>query len=144
MSSPVKFLPCCLLFLMMAVPAAHAETLKVRIVGLKDSAGQVEVMVWKDAAGFPTDARTTVARKRVRVSGQVAEVTIGTLPRGVYAVAAYQDLNGNGEMDRSIFGWPVEPVGASRGARGRMGPPRFQDAAFELKEPVQEIEIKVK
>ncbi|MCM0084409.1 DUF2141 domain-containing protein [Geomonas sp. Red32] len=144
MSSPVKFLPCCLLLLAIAVPAAYAETLKVRIAGLKDSAGEVVVMVWKDAAGFPSDTKTAVAHKRVRVTGTAAEVTIGNLPRGVYAVAAYQDLNSNGEMDRSVFGWPVEPVGASRGAKGRMGPPRFRDAAFELKEPVQEIEIKVK
>jgi uncharacterized protein (DUF2141 family) len=80
----------------------------------------------------------------VPVTGAQMEVSFTGLPKGRYAVAAYQDLNSNGSLDRSLLGWPTEPVGASNGATGMVGPPRFRDAAFELKQATQLIEVKLK
>ena len=51
---------------------------------------------------------------------------------GRYALSAYHDRNGNGKLDVGAFGIPNEPFGFSRNARGKMGPPAFDDAAFEV------------
>jgi len=50
---------------------------------------------------------------------------------GVYAAAAFQDLNGNGRLDRTPIGLPLEPYAFSNGV-GRSAPPRFARAAFRV------------
>lgn len=121
--------------------AAGAETLTVKISGLHKPFGTLRVMVWKEPAGFPTQPEKAVAQKSAPVSGPELEVTFPGLSRGSYAVAGYHDQNNNGTLDRSLLGWPVEPIAASNGARGLMGPPSFSDAAFELKQAAQTIQL---
>jgi uncharacterized protein (DUF2141 family) len=122
-------------------PPAHAETLIVKLSGMRATAGVVRVMLWKDSAGFPTRPEKAFAHKAIPVTGTELELSFTGLPRGIYAAAAYQDENNNGKLDRSFLGWPVEPTAASNGARGTVGPPGFSDAAFELKQAVQTIQL---
>lgn len=56
---------------------------------------------------------------------------IDTLEPGRYAVAVYVDRNGNGKLDRGMFGKPTEPYGFSNGG-GMFGPPDFADALIEV------------
>ena len=123
---------------------AEAETLTVKLSGLRGRTGVVRVMLWKDAAGFPTKLEKAIATRSAAVAGPDSEVSFAGLQRGSYAAAAYVDENNNGILDRSIFGWPVEPVAASNGARGRIGPPSFSDAVFELKQAAQTIQLSFK
>jgi uncharacterized protein (DUF2141 family) len=122
---------------------AGAETLTVKLSGMHGK-GVVRVMLWKDASGFPTQPEKAVAHKELPVTGAEAELSFSGLPRGIYAAAGYVDENNNGIMDRSLLGWPVEPIAASNGARGIVGPPSFNSAAFDLKQPAQTIELKFK
>ena len=48
-----------------------------------------------------------------------------------YAVQVVYDRNKNFKLDTNLFGAPSEPVGFSRDATGRMGPPKFADAQFQ-------------
>jgi uncharacterized protein (DUF2141 family) len=52
------------------------------------------------------------------------------VPPGEYAAQAFLDENGNGEVDRGLFGIPKEGVGFSRDARIRLSPPKWRDAVF--------------
>ena len=61
-------------------------------------------------------------------------VTHAGVPPGSWAVLAYQDENANGELDRNLIGIPSENYGFSRDARGRFGPPSFDDAAIDVKD----------
>ena len=70
--------------------------------------------------------------------------SVADLDPGVYAVAVYHDLNGNGELDRSTIGPPDEPWGFSNDARGTFGPPKFDKAAFEIAPGEVAIEIKLR
>ena len=54
------------------------------------------------------------------------------VPPGRYGVSVMHDKNANGKLDTNIVGIPTEPDGASRDARGRMGPPAFEDAAVDV------------
>jgi uncharacterized protein (DUF2141 family) len=49
---------------------------------------------------------------------------------GRYAVSVYHDENSNGKLDTNFLGIPREGVGASNNARGHMGSPKFDAAAF--------------
>ncbi len=57
-------------------------------------------------------------------------VTVPNVPAGQYAVQAFLDENGNGDVDRGMFGIPKEGVGFSRNARIGLGPPKWRDAFF--------------
>jgi uncharacterized protein (DUF2141 family) len=124
--------------------SAGAETLTVRVSGLHGSSGVLHLMLWRDAAGFPTQPERAAYQKAVAVTGAHMEVSFSGLNPGSYAAAAYQDVNGNGKLDRSIFGWPIEPTGASNGASGTVGPPKFADAVFELRPPAKVIDLNLK
>jgi len=50
--------------------------------------------------------------------------------RAEVALLAFHDENGDGEVDRALFGVPREGVGFSRDVRIRFSPPRWRDAAF--------------
>lgn len=47
------------------------------------------------------------------------------LPTGEYAARAFHDENNNGELDKGIFGQPIEGWGVSNNARGFMSAPPF-------------------
>jgi uncharacterized protein (DUF2141 family) len=54
------------------------------------------------------------------------------VPPGKYAVAFFQDLNGNQKLDTNLFGVPKEGFGFSRDAMGKLGPPSFEAAALDI------------
>ncbi len=62
----------------------------------------------------------------------VTRVRVRGVEPGTYAVLAFQDLNGNGRLDRTLFGIPTEPVGFSNDPSLRFGPPRFDVAAVTI------------
>lgn len=53
------------------------------------------------------------------------------LPPGRYAIALYQDSNGNGQLDQSRRGIPLEPVGFSSNPSLFTGKPTPGDSQFE-------------
>lgn len=53
------------------------------------------------------------------------------LPPGRYALRAFIDLNGNGELDTGALGKPVEPFAFSRAA-GAANSLRFKAAVVEV------------
>lgn len=71
-------------------------------------------------------------------------VTITGIPQGRYAAQAFQDLNGNGRIDRNFLGLPKEPVGVSNDPPFRLGPPRFADAAFDHGTAPQRISLRLR
>ncbi len=63
---------------------------------------------------------------------------------GTYALACFHDENGNGKLDTNWLGIPNEGMVASNHAKGRMGPPKFEDAKFAFTGPALELVLKVK
>jgi uncharacterized protein (DUF2141 family) len=111
--------------LLWAAPVA-AATLVVRIEGIEVGAGEVRLAVCDrsfDAAGCQ--------RVATRPAGlPVEEFVFDGLAPGRYAVAAYHDVNGNGELDTSLLGLPAEPYGftndVGRHRRPEIGPALVQ------------------
>jgi uncharacterized protein (DUF2141 family) len=57
---------------------------------------------------------------------------ISDIDGGSYAIAAFQDEDGDGALSRNIVGMPAEKYGFSNHARGYFGPPDFKDAVFQI------------
>lgn len=57
-------------------------------------------------------------------------VVVPNVPPGRYASQVFHDRNGNGKIDRGLFGIPKEPVGFSNDAPTHMAPPKWDAAVF--------------
>lgn len=89
---------------------------------------RVSAAIFRDAESF----RRNEDPVRVLTLNRDGRAFVVNLPAGRYAIVAWQDTDGDGKLTRSRFGGSSEPHGYSRDARGRFGPPRFEDAAFDL------------
>lgn len=122
--------------LLLATQAFSGEghTLTLQIEGLKSTEGQLLVVLFDKADGYPDKADRAYRKLLVEtVEAPVSTVVIEDVPTGTYAAFAVHDVNGNGIVDlRSVIPMPKEPIGASRNAKGFMGPPKFSGAAFEV------------
>jgi uncharacterized protein (DUF2141 family) len=110
-----------------AAAPVGAATLIVQIQGVDAGRGEIRLALCDrsfDAAGC-TRAATRAA------AAAVEEFVFDGLVPGRYAVAAYQDLNGNGELDRSLLGLPVEPYGFTNDV-GRSERPTIEPALVEV------------
>ncbi|MCP1239650.1 MULTISPECIES: DUF2141 domain-containing protein [Acetobacteraceae] len=108
---------------------AQAGDMTVTVTNIPDSVGLVRIGICTEAE-FPG----TQCALHALVPAARGEVTaiIANVPAGTYAVAAFEDRNGNGKLDRSFFGIPTEPIGFARNPPMRMGPPSFADAALRI------------
>ena len=68
---------------------------------------------------------------------------ITSIPQGTYAVAIFQDLNGNGKLDENMFGAPKEPFAFSNNIVPRFSTPTFEDCKFNFSGTEQTISIKL-
>ena len=126
----------------------YARTLTVIIDGLKSNKGYIRVALFNsiNADKFPSKTHYSVQKKAAKVVNERAQVIFESLPAGIYAVAAYQDKDNDGKLDRSTFGRPKEPYGYSNNPdRPRRGPVAFQKASFYIgSEYSKKIRVKVK
>lgn len=114
---------------LIAFPAQTAYlTIELRT---RASGGSIAVAVYRDAEAFRR-GEGPVATRTVPRSGPATLVTFEGLGPGRYAVAAFHDTDGNGDLTLWPFGLPKEAYGFSRDARGQFGPPAFSAAAFEV------------
>lgn len=104
----------------------------VDIYGLRNAKGVVRCSLFASDNGFPDKPERALKQTTapVIVDGRAACAFDDVKP-GTYAVGFLHDENGNGKMDTNFLGMPKEGYGASRDARGKMGPPKFADAKFE-------------
>jgi uncharacterized protein (DUF2141 family) len=130
---------------MMMAQDTVGSKLIIRIVGAKNSNGQVAIALFKGESGFPGDKSKAFRTLQIKIDPvtKIAEVTLPDLPRGAYAIAIFHDENLNGQLDKNLFGVPKEGYGFSNISKKAMGPPKFTDASFQLDRPEQSIEVKL-
>jgi uncharacterized protein (DUF2141 family) len=120
-----------------AVPARAAE-IAVEVEGVGPGAGRVFVAL---CTGSLVEEAC-----RIGQSGPAAASSLrfgfSEVPPGTYAVAAFQDLDGDGRLGRTPLGLPTEPYGFSNGA-GRHGRPDFAAAALRLAEPGTAVRVRL-
>ena len=121
-------------------PPGATVTLTVTILGVEKSEGVMRIALFDDPDRFTDDPMESGV---LPVEGDRVTWQIEVVP-GRYAIAAIHDRDRNGELNTNLVGMPREPYGFSNDARGRMGPPSFEDAAFDVGEDPLEIELTVR
>lgn len=122
--------------------SAFAGKLMVKATGANGK-GLVHFILFNEGAGFPGDERKSLFTDQILSSDGLAVWSV-SLPAGKpYAVAAFYDTNGNGRLDKNIFGAPTEPYGFSGNLRPLFRAPTFREASFTFR-TAGEIQITLK
>jgi uncharacterized protein (DUF2141 family) len=129
----------CLLLSALCAGGAIAATVEVRVTAVAGGKGTVKVAVC-DRERFLKQCIYTAS---VPAKDGENVIAVTGVPKGTWAVLAYQDENGNGELDRNLIGIPKENYGFSRDAAGRFGPPSFDEAAIQVGDELAVASIKL-
>jgi uncharacterized protein (DUF2141 family) len=122
----------------MLTSASQAASLSLTVSSIPEP-GEIYLGIFETAEGFGAKDLGGNAVRPGLVLGARQVVPAGVaqlefeLPEGVYAIKLFLDLNGNGEMDTNFLGIPKEPFGFSNNAKGKLGPPSFDAAAFQVR-----------
>lgn len=115
-------------------------TIKALVNQIKPETGTVYFAMYSSESDFAS-RRAFQTRKASAAEGAV-EITFDNVPEGIYAITCFHDKNSNGQMDFSASGIPEENYGSSNNVMN-FGPPRFNDAKFEVSGKDLTFEIKL-
>ena len=116
---------------------ANADDLILRVNNIKEP-GEIHIAIYDSAEAFEADRGEKGAAVNSITQGTIEMVEPGSvtyryeLPPGTYAIGIFHDANLNNRLEYCFIGVPREQHGFSNYARGFMGPPSFEDAAFSL------------
>ena len=117
---------------------ARAAAIQVEVEGAEPGAGPILVALCQ---GGLSGTACDQGDKADGASGSACFLFRDVAP-GTYAVAAFQDVNRNGQLDRTGLGLPLEPYGFSNDS-GRRSRPDYREAAFTLREPGVSLRVRL-
>ena len=125
-----------LLALTLALPLLGAGTpalteVSLVVTDLRSAKGQVLACLTAQPKGFPDCRKDPAAKQAIVPAGATVRIVFEAVPAGRYAISMIHDENANHKMDMALI-MPKEGYGFSRNAPVRMGPPKFDKAAFEV------------
>ena len=107
------------------------NSIEIEIHNFENNEGQALVGLYNSEKDF---LKEEYKGKMVKISNKMAVVTFDDLPDGQYAVTVIHDEDGNEDLTTNFLGIPKESIGASNDAPARFGPPKWEDAMFEVKD----------
>ncbi len=112
----------------------------VNIINIPNNDGQVLVSLHDKAKDFPKKA---ILKRTAEIIEGVAVVSFPDMEYGNYAITVIHDENKNGKLDFNLLHIPKENGAASNNAKGFMGPPKYEDAMFEVKSKEVSMDIQM-
>ena len=114
----------------MALSAQTAnKEIIVNISNIKTIKGKLMIGLYNSEATF---MKKPFIGKIEEVKAANCTVVFKNVPKGDYAISLFHDENDNNKMDTNFLGIPNEAYGCSNNAKGFMGPPKWEDAVFNL------------
>ncbi len=131
-----------ILFLSSSIKAQPqtSKKLQVQITNISSDEGFIRVGLYNIKEQF---LRKTYKSKAVKAAKNQVSVIFEDLPEGEYAISLYHDKDNNDKLNTNFLRIPTEPYAASNNARSMFGPPKWENAKFELKEDKKAITIKL-
>lgn len=137
----MKLLSFCILFIIFvnSFQGFSQFTLKVKVHGIQNTNGKIELSIYNDPNVFPEVGKTY---KMVRLDPKKPEIIyeFKDLPAGEYAIATYHDENDDKECNTNLLGVPTEAYAFSNDFRPFLSAPEFSDCSFKV---TQNTEISI-
>jgi uncharacterized protein (DUF2141 family) len=110
---------------------SQQHTLTIEVDGFDNDKGQLVLGLCNKKEKF---LKEFAYGDVVMIKNKKATVVFKNLPSGEYAISLFHDVNSNNTLDKNMFGIPSEDYGFSNNAKGAFGPPKYEDAKFNLYE----------
>jgi uncharacterized protein (DUF2141 family) len=142
----MKFLIKTLVFFLLITGIENAiaqnASFQLKLRNIEVIEGTLFVSLCSDSLQFAkfTNPSTNSVQK-IHVNDSAETIYFKNLEAGWYAIAVFQDLNGNDSLDTKKFKIPAEPFGFSNNAIARFRPPWFKDAKFYINDNKQSKQI---
>jgi uncharacterized protein (DUF2141 family) len=124
------------------VPGANMGRITVHTTGYPEDKGVALIQLANSAEDYDGDD-SGFRGAEIPIANKEATAVFTDVPYGEYAVKVFHDANQNRKLDFGLMG-PKEAYGFSNNARGRFGPPGYEEVKFVLAENELTIEIEVK
>ncbi len=123
-----------ILILLLITTIANAQeegtTIELKIENISSNDGQLLIGLYDSEDNW-------LKKRRMSALGHIesgkSDVTFKNVPNGIYGISLYHDENDNGILDTNFLGVPKEDTGSSNNAPARFGPPKWEEAKFEVK-----------
>jgi uncharacterized protein (DUF2141 family) len=116
-------------------------SLQITVNGLKNTTGQIGLLLFTQKDGFPSDYTKAFRQELVSITGKEVTYTFTDIPAGNYAVTVMHDENNNKKLDTNFIGIPKEGYGFSNNVSVSFGPPKFDDAVIVVQDGKIMLEI---
>jgi len=117
------------------------NTVEVTMTHFGTNDGKARVGLYNQAEDFLNKEFKTL---ETVIVNQKATVAFTDVPDGMYAISCYHDEDNNGQLNMRFGMIPIEDYACSNNAKGFFGPPKWEDAQFEVKGgQVKSIAIKL-
>lgn len=121
----------------------HSSDLIINITNLKTTQGKVQVALWDNSQGFPSDYNSAIEQQTINANGN-KEAVFKNLKQGEYAVGIFHDKNNDNTLNTNFMGIPKEGFGFSNNPKILFGPPNFSKSSFPInKDENKKINIKL-
>ncbi len=111
-------------------------SLTIQVEGILIKKGFIYIAIYNNEKDFLI---SPYIKKKIKVNDFLGSITFKKLQVGEYAVTMYQDLNGNGKLDK-LFSVPLEPYGLSNNPSSF---PIFNKLKFNINKD-ETIKIKIR
>ena len=124
-----------LILLMVIIASALNAQNKLTVVidGIEEMKGHILLGIY-DEENYMTKF---IDAKMEKADGETVTFVCEDIASGEYAISVFHDENDNKKLDTGAFGIPKEKYGFSNNAKGKMGPPSFQDCMFKVEEDTE-------
>ncbi len=107
-------------------------TLTVEIDGLRNSVGNIDMLVFNQAEGWPDEIPHSIRAYEVPAVEGTMVMKVENLPPGDYGVIVVHDENLNRRIDKDWRGVPIEQWGMSNNPRVYFKTPAYERAKFHM------------
>jgi len=124
-----------IVFLLLSQTAINAQDVNgqqitVKVENLESNKGHIYMSLYNTETSFLSKGYKSNISS---IESNSCTVIFKDVPKGTYAISFFHDENENKKMDTNFLGIPSEDYGCSNNATGFMGPPRWDDAKFVVK-----------
>lgn len=109
----------------------NQHTLTVKVSGIQNNNGVIELALYKDPNKF---AKVGQTYRIIRIKPDGVNLTheFKNLEEGKYAICLYHDENNNKVCDKNFFGIPTEAYAFSNNIRPKLSVPTFEECSTYL------------
>lgn len=116
--------------------------LEISIEGIQKNKGKILLALYDSEKPFPSEYKKAVKSVEGIPQNGKCKFLITDLKKGKYAFSLFHDVNGDNKLNTNLIGIPKEGYAFSNNAKGKFGPPDFNEASFVLKEnTIQQIKM---